>query len=182
MEQYVITRETLIGAKSYLPIQKKEEFLEHATECFDRLSITSGDEEMPPMWKENASLKARYLLAALLHHYLAEKIVFEDAEHFLISEETFDKYASSHPIMQIERFKRDKDENVRNKAYDLLSDYFELTRMFSTEIAEMLAVQNDPVLRQKMISDELVKQLPQTLEQIKELTNSKNAEAVLNGA
>ena len=180
MEQYVITRETMVAAKSYLPITKKMEFLDHASECFDRLSITNGNDPMPPMWKENAGLKARYLLAALLHFYLEEPtLVFEDAEHFLISEETFDKFASSHPIMQIERFKRDKDESIRNKAYDLLADYFQLEKAFNAEIRSMLDVQNDMVVRQQLLNKMVVQELPAILPQLQELM-SKWSEA--NGA
>lgn len=176
MEQYVITRETMVAAKSYLQITKKMEFLDHASECFDRLSITNGNDPMPPMWKENAGLKARYLLAALLHFYLEEPtLVFEDAGHFLISEETFDKFASNHPIMQIERFKRDKDESIRNKAYDLLADYFQLEKAFNAEIRSMLDVQNDMVLRQQLLMRESMAELPKVLEDLKALQEKKGA-------
>lgn len=180
MEQYVITREAFLAAKNYLPIAKKMEFLDHASECFDKLSIKNGNDSMPPMWKENAGLKARYLLAALLHFYLEEPtLVFEDAGHFLISEETFDKFASSHPIMQIERFKRDKDESIRNKAYDLLADYFQLEKAFNAEIRSMLDVQNDMVVRQQLLNKMVVQELPAILPQLQELM-SKWSEA--NGA
>lgn len=180
MENYVVTKEQLLKAKTYLTLEEKEAILNKADLCFDRLSITAGDEAMPHMWKENYGLKARYMMGALLTYL---RVPFEhESDEMLITVEDYDKFASAHVVMQIERFKRDKDENIRNKAYNLLSDYFELARMFSTEIAEMLAVQNDPVLRQKMISDEIVKKLPETMEQIKVLLNSQNAEAVLNGS
>ena len=65
-------------AEAYVPISKKAEFVHYCAErCFDKLNITaaSGNDTlstMPPMWKENPELKARYMMGGLLKLYLKQ--------------------------------------------------------------------------------------------------------------
>lgn len=177
MEQYILTREVLMAARSYVPIQEKMTFLEYAPGCYDKLSIKNGNDSMPPMWKENEGLRARYLMYAMMHKYLGVEVEVESDG--LLTPEEYDRFAASHIIMQLERFKRDKEESVRNKAYDLLADFFELQKMFSTEIRSMLDVQNDMVVRQQLLNKMVVQELSAILPQLQELM-SKWSEA--NGA
>ena len=170
MEKYILTRDMLMAAKSYLPLEEKQKILSYADRCFDRLSITSGDEPLPPMWKENAGLKARYLMAALLGYFGIEA---EAESEGLITQEVYDYYAGSHIYMQIERFKRDRDEIVKNKAYDLMSDYNQLEKMFNAEIRALLDVQNDTVVRQQLITKDIMQQLPWALQEFKALIEKR---------
>lgn len=172
MEQYVVTKEQLLGARTYLPLEEKTAFLERADRCFDRMSVTLGDEAMPPMFKENCALKTRYLAAALAV-YLRIPYDSEEDDAMLMSEADCDKLGESHVVMQIERFKRDKDEVVRNAAYDLLSDYFRLEKAFDAEIKALLAVQNDTVIRQSQMNQAAMAELPALLEQFKSLQETK---------
>ena len=172
MEQYVVTKEQLLGARTYLPLEEKMAFLERADRCFDRMSVTLGDEAMPPMFKENCALKARYLMGALAR-YVGIEYAADENDAMLMTEADCDKFGASHIIMQLERFKRDKDESARNAAYDLLSDYFKLEKAFDAEIKSLLAVQNDPVIRQMQMNKAAIAELPRLLEQFKALQETK---------
>ena len=180
MEKYELTKKTIMEARTYLPLAEKMEFLSNAQNCFDRLRITDGKEEMPPMWKENAGLKARYLMRVLLVNYLG--ISCEEESDYLITEAEYDKYAGSHIIMQIERFKRDADKDARDTAYDLLSDYFHLEKSFQSEINALLGVQNDSIIRQQQMTKEAVALLPSIIEQLKELNLSDNKPGEISDA
>ncbi len=168
-----ITREQILAASTYMTLAEKTELLNRADRCFDRLSITSGGEAMPPMWKENYGIKARYLMAALARML---KLPYEadNGDEMLMNEKDYDRFGDSHVIMQIERFKRDKDEAVRDAAYDLMGDYFQLEKAFSAEIKAMLDVQNDAVIRQQQMSKEAMAELPKVMEALKELQRSRD--------
>lgn len=180
MEKYLLTEEAMLGADTYLPLAEREEFLSRADRCFDRLSIKNGENTMPPMWKENYSLKARYLLAALLG-YLKIPFSHEGGDKLLITTEDFDKYEGSHIVAQVERFKRHKDETVRNAAYELMGDYFKLEKAFAAEIRALLDVQNDAVVRQQLLNREAMAELPAALEQLKGLMEAREAAAKAGG-
>ena len=169
MSNFMLTKETLFHANTYLPIEEKTAFIsKYAERCFDRLSITTGNDEMPPMYMENTALKSRYMMYALVVKYLG---VEQEAEDALMSVEDYDKYAGSHIIMQIERFKKDKE--LCDICYDLLSDYFDLVKRFENQIRGLLAVQNDMVVRQQVLMQTTMQELPQVLEQLKGLQEKK---------
>ena len=61
--------------KTYIPLAEKLAFAEYCgSRCFDRMEIHASDGgenvPMPPMYKENAGLKMRYLMGALVKMYL----------------------------------------------------------------------------------------------------------------
>lgn len=173
-----ITREQMLKARTYLPLVEKNALLERADRCFDRLAIKSEGEPMPPMWKENSGLRARYLMVALAS-YFPLPFRHEGDDPLLMTAEDFDRFGESHLLMQIERFK--KDEATRDKAYDLLFDYRSLERCFDREIRALLDVQNDAVIRQAQMTWTALGELPGLMEQLRAMQEGKK-EAGENGA
>ena len=164
-----LTKELMLGARDYIPLAEKEAWVaENAPKCFDQLAITADDEAMPPMFMVNTGLKSRYLMAALVNLYFrAKKTDASEADEWLMSVEEYDAWAGSHVFNQLERWKRDGD--LKFKAYDLLYDYKDLEKRFSAQISSLLAVQNDPVIRQEQQTATNIKDLPAVLEQLKAL-------------
>lgn len=183
MEYFKLTRDHLAAAKTYLPLAQKEAFCRKNSErCFDRLKITmdKGD-ELPPLWMENTALKKRYLMTALVRDYLGLACEEEDD---LMTEADYDRWAGAHIFMQLERLKKEKGA-VCDTCYDLLSDYFELSKMFESQMKGRLNAMNDPVSRQQIVSDMAIKQLPKAMEimrMLQEKGAQNGAEAVLSGS
>lgn len=157
----------ILDAQDYVPYAQKEEWVgKYAQNCFDRLAITADGEEMPPMYAVNVGLKNRYLMGALAH-YLGVGYKTEADSEELMSVEDYDKWAGSHVMNQLDRLK--KDAEIRDKCYDILYDFRELEKLLSAQIYGLLTVQNDSVIRQSQQMANSVRELPQILEQLKEL-------------
>ncbi len=161
-----ITKEMLLAARDYVPLAEKEKWIEeNAPKCFDKLAITADGESMPPMFSVNSGLKSRYLMGAFAWLYMrARKNRVEPSDEWLMHSEEYDLWAGSHVFNQIERWKRDAE--LRDKCFDLLSDYRDLEKRFSAQINSLLAVQNDSVLRQSEYMAAQMRDLPGMLEQI----------------
>lgn len=172
----VLTRDMMNQARDYIPLAEKEAWVaENAPKVFDKLAITSDNDPMPPMYMVNTGLKSRYLMAALVRLYFKIAPDEPNEDEWLISVTEYDAWAGSHVINQLERFKRDAE--LKTKAYDLILDYKDLEKRFSAQISSLLAVQNDPVIRQAQQSAAMIKELPAVLEQLKALQEGKqNAE------
>ena len=172
----LLTADMMEKARDYIPIAEKEAWAaENAPKCFDKLAITSDNDPMPPMYMVNTDLKSRYLMAALVKLYFGLDYDSDKSDEALISQTDYDCWARSHIFNQIERMKH--DTTWRFKAYDLLFDYKDLEKRFSTQISGLLGVQNDAVLRQTQQSAAMIKELPAVLEQLKALQEGKqNAE------
>lgn len=175
MKKFPLKKEMLLNARTYLPLAEKMAFVnENAPKCFDRLQISAGDDAMPPMFMENTALKSRYLMYALTAMYLGFAVDTEpedDAEGTLLTEEGYDFYAGSHIFSQIERFKSDAE--LRDRCFDLLSDYRDLEQRMNAQIAGLLAVQNDPVMRQSMLMRADMEALPGLVDELKKLGEQK---------
>lgn len=172
-----ITKEFLAGARDYIPIAHKEAWVaENAPKCFDKLAITADGESVPPMYMINTGLKSRYLMGALAVLYFdVAEIGAEKGNEWLMSEDEYDRWAGSHIFNQLERWKRDNE--LKSKAYDIVADYKDLEKRFSTQISSLLAVQNDIVIRQNEMTAAGIRQLPAVLEQLQALQEAKaNAE------
>lgn len=176
MERITITKDMLLAARDYAPEEEKEAFLGVlANRCFDRLKISVPDkdaDEYPPMYKVNTGLKARYLMGALLIFYLDAK--FEEETDHLMTVAEYDRWAGSHVLNQIERWKADRD--VKDKCFDLLEDYRALERRFSAEINALLAVQNDPVIRQRMDNQAAMAELPAVIREFQMLQEKREGD------
>lgn len=134
----------------YVPLREKMQFVKEAADlCFDRIEIKidGGLESMPmpPLYKENTAIKSRVLMAAYAKLYLSEPYEFEKNQ-WLMTEQEYDRFASSHIMNQLERLKR-CDGEVRDKAFDVISDMRDLEKRLNTEIYGLTQVMNEPVTR-----------------------------------
>lgn len=183
------------NAESYVPIRKKTEFVHYCAErCFDKLNITaaSGNDTlsaMPPMWKENSELKARYMMGGLLKLYLKQESQTDENDEWLLTEQEYDRWAAAHLLNQIERMK--SNASLRDKCFDLLQDYKTLEKMLNTEVYGLIRVMNDSVSRiiaqiQASTTPESMKNAMTQLEQskkeyekyMKESGKAKNREVI----
>lgn len=172
-----LTREILIKAKDYIPLSEKEAWVSAtATKCFDRLAITANGDSLPPMYMLNTGLESRYLMTALASKYFGIEVKTEEEDpDCLMTVEAYDEWASSHVICQIDRWKHDKE--VRDKCFEILEDYYDLRWRLTNQINGLLAAQNDGVMRQGLYMTEQMRELPQVIEQLKELQEKKDAES-----
>lgn len=168
-----LTSDMMEKARDYVPLAEKEAWVaENAPKCFDKLAITSDGEAMPPMYMVNAGLKCRYLMGAFAKLYFGVDFPRNEQDEWLMSESDYDKWAGSHVMNQLERWKHDTAQKF--KAYDLMADYKDLEKRFSTQISGLLLVQNDSVIRTNQLSSAMVKELPMLMEQLKELQGEKD--------
>ena len=182
-------------AETYVPISKKAEFVKYCAErCFDKLNITatSGNDTlsaMPPMWKENSELKARYMMGGLLKLYLKQEAQTDENDEWLLTEQEYDRWAAAHILNQIERMK--SNASLRDKCFDLLQDYKTLEKMLNTEVYGLIRAMNDSVSRiiaqiQASTTPESMKNAMAQLEQskkdyekyMKESGKAKNREVI----
>ena len=66
-------------------------------------------------------------------------------DDFLMAADDYDRWAGSHVFKQIDRLRN--SEKVRDKIFDILSDYRDFEKKLNTEIYSMLQLQNDPCSR-----------------------------------
>lgn len=174
-DSFILTKNMMLSARTYLPLAEKMTFVnENAPKCFDRLQISAGDDAMPPMYMENTALKSRYLMFALLvkyFHLLVNVETENEKPGELLAEEDFDYFAGGHIFSQIERFK--SDAALRDRCFDLLNDYRDLERRMNAQISGLLAVQNDPVMRQSMLMRADMMVLPGLMDELKKLSGQK---------
>lgn len=169
MERFEVTRERMEAARDYMPLKEKEAWLDKvAAHCMDVLKIRVEDADMPDMYMANSGKKSRFLMAALLGYYFGEADVKPDE---LMDYEQYDRYAGSHIVSQIERWK--SDLSLRNKCYDLLSDWRDLTMRLGCTISGLLEVQNDTVLRQNMAMNDEMAKLPGLMEELRKLGEAR---------
>lgn len=146
-----ITEQDMMEANTYVPLLKKEEFVKMACEkCISRIELAldgagEGQVPMPPFYKDNHFVKARYMMGALLQFYL--KKPYEPMEDgVLMAADEYDRWASSHVFSQLDRLKF-KNAAVRDKVFDLQADYRDLEKRLNNEIYSLLQIQNDPCSR-----------------------------------
>jgi hypothetical protein len=147
-----LTEEDFLNAKSYveLPVKEAEARL-YAQYCIDKVAISVGKTEndkevLPPMFQENPMMKSMFGLQFLLYHYFEKLLPDENGEIFITAEE-YDEWGKGSMLNTIERFKMSKNIEVRNKAFDIATDYREFYRMLGTEIASALSTKNDLLSR-----------------------------------
>ena len=164
MEKYVLTKETLLAARDYVPLAEKEAWVdEAAAACVDALKISGEAGAMPDMYMANAGRKSRWLMGALTGLYLPLRGKDETGA---LSAEDYDRYAGSHLLNQIERWKSDAE--TRNKCFDLLSDFRDLEKRLNGQLIALLGVQNDSVVRQSLALSEEMAKLPAALKTLEE--------------
>lgn len=176
MEKFTMTKEHLMQMRDYVPLEEKMRFIKEAADgCFDRmeLRISGGAESlpMPPMYKDNTSIKSRMLMGAFSRLYLGLSYEQEGENPWLMSVCDYDALAGSHIFNQIERLKAEGGA-VRDKAFDVLSDWRDLEKRFNTEVYNMMQVMNEPVSRimmamQMQTTPEAMQGLKEELESVK---------------
>ena len=122
------------------------------------------------MYMVNLGMKNRYLMAVLAS-YLHIGYETDERDERLMSIADYNRWAGSHVLNQIDRFKRDSE--ARDKCYDLLYDFREFEKLLSAQIYGLLNVQNDIVMRQSEQMSTAVKELPQLLTELKEMQEAK---------
>ena len=154
--EFVLTKEMLQGAKTYMPLATKRTLAQEvAYACvvpmkrvkWDGIHIIPQDEvvedgptSLPDLMEEDIALKMCLLQNVLLSYYFdIEMDPAEDAYAL------FDHYAGSHLLNQLERFKSDRD--VKNIAFDLTEDWREFKKMVDTIIYNYKMAANDPLKR-----------------------------------
>ncbi len=143
--------DVLTQARAYVPNGEKAGFVEYvSTRCFDRMELTTEEgEAVPPLWKENAARKMRYMTAALARLYLALPV---GDDRWELTDEMYDRLAESQLISQLERLKKStKNPVLRDKIYDLLADYRVLEKLLNSECFGLLNAMNDTVARLKSL-------------------------------
>lgn len=147
-----LTEEDFLNANSYVEIAAKAaEARLYAQYCIDKIDIIldkdkDNKEVLPPMYQENPMMKSLFGMQFLLYHYFKKLAPDENGEIILTAQE-YDEWGEGSILNTIERFKMSKNLDVRNKAFDIASDYREFYRMLGTEIASALNAKNDLLSR-----------------------------------
>ena len=177
-ETYYITAEQMARVNTYLPLRAKTEWVELVAEkCMSRVQMSASLNDMavdlPPMYKENAELKSRYLMGVFVRLYLRGSWeVAEDEDEWLMPIEEYDKWAGGHIFAQIEKFKAEKE--LRDICFNLLNDYKDLELRLKAEIRDMMAIMNDPASRQ--MASQQMSMTPEAMEMaIEELNKAQEA-------
>lgn len=151
MEKIIITPEMLREANDTIPLMERQELLENiAADCISRVRMTfipTGETEeqpMPERYQEYRVNTALYLMGVLAVKYLKQSFGGE-GESLKMPLNQYDNWNASHVLSQIENFKADKD--LRDKAFNLLTDYREFRNALYREIETVLGHHNDVVWR-----------------------------------
>lgn len=173
-----ITEQDILNATSYMPIAKKVSTAQAvAYLAISQVEVTTSDDQdkersfkLPVRYIENVQTRALYQMMLLLTFYLKQEI----GENLTVEE--YDAWGESAIFNQLDRLKQSKNVEVRNKVYDILDDYRELTKFIGSEIASRLTVQNDPIERiGAWLADQVT---PEMIEKVKEALTSARDELV----
>ncbi len=147
-----LTEEDFLNADSYVEIASKAaEARLYAQYCIDKAEIAVEDEDgekdyLPPLYQENPMMKSLFGMQFLLYHYF-HKIVPDENGDIILTAKEYDEWGEGSILNSIERFKMSKNIDIRNKAFDIATDYREFYRMLGTEIASVLNANNDLLVR-----------------------------------
>ena len=166
-----LTEEDIRNAVSYLPLAKKTAMARaYAQDCLLNFELSTGNDEIdkvfPSRFQENPQKRMLYGMLVLLRDYL-KKMEDED-----LSTEQYDEWGSASIFNQLDRFKSSKDQEIRNKVYDLVDDYREFYSMLGTEINSLVEAKNDLLARlvQYITLSQSPEVLQEQLEKLEQLT------------
>lgn len=144
---FVLTKETLLAAKTYMPLSDKEDLASQiASECVRPMKTAEQNRPgeamiaLPSLMEEDYALKTVLLQSVLISYYLGLEYETGGEQYA-----EYDKYAGGHLLNQIERFKSDRD--TKDIAFDLLDDWREFKKMVDTMIYNYKCNVNDPIAR-----------------------------------
>ena len=147
MKTFIVTEEKMRAAKSYMPLKMKEELAEQIADlCLVPMKTAEQNRAgekllaMPNLRAEDMARKNILLMNTFLGFYFDIQIDEKKDSYDL-----YDFYCGGNIINQIERFKSHPE--LKNKSFDLLSDFKEFKKMVETEIFNIRANWNDPIGR-----------------------------------
>lgn len=147
MERFVITPEMVKRANCYVDLLTKSAIAaQGAKQCVTtvHIQLENTAAPVPDRAQENVLVKARLMMGMLAAYYL--KIPFEGQDDDLAMPlNIYDQWAASHVMNQLERMKSNAE--VRDKVFDLLTDFKEWQKMLNTEIYALLKHRNDTCTR-----------------------------------
>lgn len=172
MTDKIITEDIIMNATLYVPIAKKSALARtFAEDCISKVEIKlNGDDAssiLPPRYQENPMMKSLYGMMTLLSEYL-HMMPTDDEGNVSMDAATFDEWGAASIMNQLDRMKSSKNQEIRNRVYDVLDDYREFYRMLGVEISSLLANKNDALSRfmlyfQSEITPDIVKGLMDNL-------------------
>lgn len=179
MTDKTITEDIILNATLYIPIAKKSALARtFAEDCISKVEIKLNDDVLPPRYQENPMMKSLYGMMTLLADYL-HMLPTDDDGNVSMDAATFDEWGEASIMNQLGRMKSSKNQEIRNRVYDILDDYREFYRMLGVEISSILAHKNDMLSRfiqyfQSEITADMVKGalggLQSALQEIKNYT------------
>lgn len=151
MTDKTITEDIILNATLYIPIAKKSALARtFAEDCISKVEIKlNGDDAssiLPPRYQENPMMKSLYGMMTLLADYL-HMLQTDDDGNVSMDAATFDEWGEASIMNQLDRMKSSKNQEIRNRVYDILDDYREFYRMLGVEISSILANKNDVLSR-----------------------------------
>lgn len=146
MEKFIITREMLKKANTYMPIGTKADVARTiAKNTLSEMPAAEQNKEgekilaLPYLKTESYAIKQLQLMSVLLTFYLDVELTAP------FTEDDYDLYASSRLLAQLEGFK--KDAEVKEIAFAILADYKELEKAVNIEIYNQRCTENDSIAR-----------------------------------
>lgn len=151
----VITEDTIRNATTYIPIISKVAIARIGAEsCVDTIDdiyrqtgrkFTGGNNNLPPRWAENTLKKELFVMGVFARYYLK---LYADEKEINMEANVYDEYAESAVFNQLERLKsKTADIEIKNRIFDMLYDYKQLTKMLGAEINALLSAKNDAASR-----------------------------------
>lgn len=150
---FILTKDDMIHAMTYMPLQMKIEVGRSiAKSCLVNIDTDEQNKvgesliALPHLKGEDLAMKAILLNNTLLGYYFNYDLPQKDSEgKDLDPYERYDFCSGGHLLNQIERFKSDPD--VKDIAFDLLSDFKEFKKIVDTELYNAKSNANDPIPR-----------------------------------
>ena len=146
--KFEITEAMIEQATSYIPLADKVAFAKLvAPDCIEKvdMSIQKAQSDstltLPQMWEEQPLLKKLYLL----HFFLKNYLHIDTPDKF--NHEVYDSFAGEHPLCQLERMKYKASTAIKDKVYNILADFRDVTRILEAQIHSELEHRNDPLER-----------------------------------
>lgn len=150
VEFVTLDEEAVKRAETYIPLAEKYAISKILAQgCIEQNEVQdSSIFPMPPKWKETIIGKRMVMMYVLVGLYLKlidAQELYENVPKMTFSTRQYDQY--SQVFSQLERLKKHRDEEVRNQAYSILSDYREFERILTAEIHNILDQKNDLCVR-----------------------------------
>lgn len=178
-EKFVITKELIEKAQGYMPLGEKVLLAENIAQMSvvpmktaQSNEIGNGIFAVPPQVTEDGGIKRKCLLNVFLSYYL-------DIEIEQVTDEMYDYYGGSQIFNQLERLKSNPD--VKDKVFDILTDYREFKGMVDAQIFAQIRNANDPLAR--IAAGLAVSLTPEKLQELSEQLKSvrKETETIEKG-